>query len=130
MPSDELGGQIARALQTPGPQRDALTAGIYVPSDPHEALGRLERAFRLSCEAEVVVQKIREATQSGRLPRERPDLLVAQALEQGIVTQEEAELIREAERARDDAIQVDSFTPEEYASATPVTPRKMEFVEA
>ncbi len=130
MPSDELGGQIARALQTPGPQRDALTEGIYIPSDPREALGRLERAFRLSYEAESVVQKIREATQSGRLPRERPEQLVAQALEQGIVTQEEADLMREAEKARDDAIQVDSFTPEEYASATPAPPRKMEFVEA
>jgi acyl-CoA dehydrogenase len=130
MPSDELGGQIARALQTPGPQRDALTGGIYVPSDPREALGRLERAFRLSCEAETAVQKIREATRSGSLPRGRPDQLVAQALEQGIVSQEEADLMREAEKACDDAIQVDSFTPEEYASETPSMPRKMEFVEA
>lgn len=130
MPSDALGGQIARALQTPGPQRDALTAGIYAPSDPREALGRLERAFRLSCEAETVIQKIREAIQSGRLPRERPEQLVAQALELGIVSQEEAELMREAEEARDDAIQVDSFTPEEYASATPAAPRRVEWAEA
>ncbi|OGG46572.1 MAG: acyl-CoA dehydrogenase [Candidatus Handelsmanbacteria bacterium RIFCSPLOWO2_12_FULL_64_10] len=130
MPPDALGGQIARALQTPGPHRDALTAGIYLPSDPQEALGRLERAFRLSHEAEAVVRKIQEAIQTRRLPGGRPDQLVAEALELRVISQAEAQLMQEAEAARDDAIQVDSFTPEEYASTTPAAPRKMEFMEA
>ena len=122
MPSDELGGQIARAIQTPGRQRDALTAGIYIPSHPDEALGRLERAFRLSYEAEAVVRKIKTAIQAQKLPKDRPEQLVAEALKIGVLSQEEAQLMAEAEAACNDAVQVDSFTQEEYMSTTPTTP--------
>ena len=40
--------------------------------------------------------------------------MVAQAVEKGVVTAEEADLLRRAEEARTDVIQVDSFTLEEY----------------
>jgi len=130
MPSDELGRQIARALQRPGPERDALTAGIYVPSDHHEALGRLERAFRLSCETEAVVSKITDAIRAGKLPKERPEQLMAQAVAMGIINQDEAHLMKVAEEACEDAVQVDSFTLEEYMSATHATPRHVELVGA
>ena len=43
-----------------------------------------------------------------------PAAMVAEALEKRIVTAEEAELLRSAEEARNDAIQVDSFDLEEY----------------
>ncbi|MCZ6679736.1 MAG: DUF1974 domain-containing protein [Candidatus Poribacteria bacterium] len=124
MPSDKLGSEIARVIQTPGPQRDGLTAGIYIPSNPDEALGRLERAFVLSYKAEVIASKIKAAIQVRQLPKDRPEHLVAQALEIGMISQEDAKLMREAEEARDDAIQVDSFTQEEYMPAMPTTPRK------
>jgi acyl-CoA dehydrogenase len=127
MPPDALGGQIANALQTPGPRREALTRGIYVPSDPGEALGRLERAFVLSWEAERVADRIKEAVQGGRLPRGRPEQLVAKALDLGVINPEEARRMQEAEAARDDAIQVDAFTQEEYMGTVPAT--GIEFLE-
>jgi acyl-CoA dehydrogenase len=130
MPRDELGRQIARAIQRPGPQRDALTAGIYVSPDRHEALGRLERAFTLACGAEAAAGKIREGIQAGKLPKERVQHLVAKAVELGIITRAEAQEMQEAEEARDDAVQVDSFTPEEYMAATPARPHKAELVRA
>jgi len=122
LPSDKLSGQIARAIQIPGPQRNMLTEGIYLPSDTDEALGKLESAFLLSYEAEAVVRKIKDAIQGRKLPRNRPEQLVAEALEVGIISKKEAELMRETEKARNDAIQVDSFTLEEYMSATPTAP--------
>ena len=122
LPSDKLSGQIARAIQIPGPQRNMLTEGIYLPSDINEALGKLESAFLLSYEAEAVVRKIKGAIQGRKLPRNRPEQLVAEALEVGIISKKEAELMRETEKARNDAIQVDSFTLEEYMSATPTAP--------
>jgi acyl-CoA dehydrogenase len=123
LPSDELGSEIARAVQRPGAQREALTAGIYVPSDPREALGRLERAFRLSCEAEAVTDKIWEAMQAGQLPKGRPEQCVAKAVELGVIGTAEAQQLQEAEEARDEAVQVDSFTAAEYLSATYAAPR-------
>jgi acyl-CoA dehydrogenase len=114
MPSDALGGEVARAVRTPGPDRDALTAGIYLPDSTSEALGRLEAAFALSCEAEPISLKIREAARAGLLSGRDPNRLVLQALEKKLITQEDAQLFRRAEAARDQAIRVDAFTPEEY----------------
>ncbi len=113
-PSDQLGSQIARRIQKPGTQRDALTEGIYIPSSPSEALGRLERAFLLSCQAEPVLKKIKEASRVGQLPKDRSERLVKKALEAGMISREEAEWVYEAEEARLDAIQVDAFDQDEY----------------
>ncbi|KAA3609536.1 MAG: acyl-CoA dehydrogenase [Planctomycetota bacterium] len=113
-PSDLLGHKVSRALQTPGEQRDAISYGMYLPEDPEEAMGRMEHAFRLCYEAESVIRKIKAAIRSKQLPREAPLSLVPKALESGIISALEAELVQKAEAARQDAIQVDSFTLEEY----------------
>ena len=57
---------------------------------------------------------IYKAVKAGQLPKDRPAKLVMKAAEAGIITGDEAALIQKAEAARWDAIQVDSFTQEEY----------------
>lgn len=49
-PSDRLGTEVAAILRKPGEQRDRLTADVFLPADPDEALARLERAFVLTWE--------------------------------------------------------------------------------
>ncbi len=115
-PDDRLAGEVARILQTPGEQRDRLTAGIYLPDDAAESLGRLEQAFALSFEAEGVARKIKAAVRDRQLPRADPATLVQDAVAAGLITAAEAELLRTAEAARDDLIQVDSFAPDEYGA--------------
>ena len=113
-PADELGSKIARSLQTPGEQRDRLTQGIYIPTSGEEALGRMEKAFLLSSQAEPIIKTIKNGIRSGKLPQKRPEQLITEALTARLISREEAELIYEAEMLRNDAIQVDSFTLEEY----------------
>ncbi|MCP3916196.1 MAG: acyl-CoA dehydrogenase [bacterium] len=113
-PSDELGSQVARMLQVPGEQRDRLTPGMYVPEDPEQALGRLERAFRACHDAESVARKLKKAIRAKQLPRLAPALLIERAVEEGVITRTDAERVARAEAARSDAIQVDSFTLDEY----------------
>jgi acyl-CoA dehydrogenase len=113
-PSDTLGGKVARALQVPGEQRNRLTSGIFVPADRSQALGRLENAFVLCFEAEQVVRKLKTAIRAGKLPKAPPLSLVDEAREIGLITESESALLATAEEARNDAIQVDSFTLEEY----------------
>ncbi len=123
LPADQLGSQVARSLQTLGLQRDRLSAGIYIPADLSEALGRLERAFLLSSQAEPVLKTIKAASRAGMLP-EKPERLIAAALEAKLISQEDAKLIGEAQIARNDAIQVDTFTLLEYqqgGQSRPVT---------
>jgi acyl-CoA dehydrogenase len=113
-PSDRLGAKVARLLTTAGPVRDRLGEGLYIPTDPREAVGRLERTFRLVSEAAPVIDKIRQASRAGRLPRGAPEALTSAAREAGIIDAGEAALVCEAAAAREDAIQVDSFTLAEY----------------
>ncbi|HKJ33108.1 MAG TPA: acyl-CoA dehydrogenase [Balneolales bacterium] len=113
-PNDKLGHKIAHNLQVPGEQRDRLFYGIYVPEDLNEAMGRLENAFKLSYEADEVVVKVIHAIKSKKLPKGDPIEMLDKAVEAGIISSDEADLIRKAEAARDDTIQVDSFTLKEY----------------
>ena len=113
-PSDELGHKVAQAMQVPGPQRDRHTAGIHVSDDPTDALGRVENALRLTHESQHIERKLYDAVKSGRLKKAAPAHMLERAQKAGIVSDEEAALLRRAEEARNDAIQVDSFTLEEY----------------
>jgi acyl-CoA dehydrogenase len=113
-PSDRLGARVARILTKPGPARDRLTAGIFLPSGPNEALARVERAFRLAAEAAPILERLRQASRDGRLPKGATESLLDQALAAGLVDAPEAALVREAAAARQDAIQVDAFSEAEY----------------
>ncbi len=114
LPSDGLGHQVAKILQTPGTGRDRLTTGIFLPRHPEEAIGRLEQALCLSRQVEPIIKTIKNAILTGQLPKARPIELVDVALEEGIINADEAMLIHNAEVLRSNTIQVDSFTLEEY----------------
>ncbi len=126
-PSDAIGHKVAQAIQVPGEHRERLLAEMFVPSDKEEALGRLEHALALAYESDGVMQKVKQAIRRKALPRKvAPKVLVEQAVEKGIITPAEAQLLQDANAARQDAIQVDSFTLDEYkqsaVSMTPVPP--------
>jgi acyl-CoA dehydrogenase len=107
LPSDALSHQIAQYLQTPGRDRDRLTAGIFIPTDPDQALGRLEQAFGLSAQTESLL-KIKP--EKGAIIATNFESLITAALVSGLIQPDEAKLLRRAETARIDAIQVDAFT--------------------
>ena len=113
-PSDGLGHAVAKALQTPGAVRDGILPGLYVPNDPEHPLGRMEHALVVCSEAEDVARKLKDAVKRRDLPKAHPAALIPQAVEKGIITEAEAQLLRHAEEVREDAIQVDAFTLEEY----------------
>jgi acyl-CoA dehydrogenase len=121
-PSDKVGGRVAALMQVPGEQRDRLFGGVFVPTDPTTAVGRFEHAMALAYQAEGVVGKVKDAIRAKTLPRANPATLIGKAVEAGILTPDEAALLERAEAARADAIQVDSFTTEEYF-ASAVEPR-------
>jgi acyl-CoA dehydrogenase len=108
-PSDRIGGEIARALLENPDLRRRLTGDIYVPPSDDPGLGRLEAAFA-RCQAALPVEaKLREALRAKRLAREPAGELADRAFAAGVITVEERRLLTEADRARDDAIEVDAF---------------------
>ncbi|HXU63157.1 MAG TPA: acyl-CoA dehydrogenase [Polyangia bacterium] len=108
-PSDRVGGAVARAMLEDTAARDRLTGDIYLPAAGDPGMGRLEAAFA-ACQAALPVEgKLRDAVRARRLPREPEHDLAARGLAAGLITDDELRLLNEAERLREDAIQVDAF---------------------
>ena len=114
MPDDALGGRLAQAIQEKNGAREWLTEDLYVPEDRTEPLGELEWAFRLNRDAYHVGQTIKDAIRDGQLPKKRPRQLLDRARDEGIITEEEYDLVHRADEAREQYIQVDEFPLDEY----------------
>lgn len=121
-PSDKLGHQVAEAMQKVGDQRDHVTNGIYLSKDPTDAVGRYEHAMELIYGASNIYKVLYKAIREKHLPKKSVLSVLDEAIEKKIITKEEAEHIRKAEHARNDAIQVDDFSLEEYATETVRSP--------
>lgn len=113
-PSDRLGHKIAQQIQAPGAFRDALTTGIVVSAKADDPSAHLEEAFRLAHESAAIMSRISDASRRKVLPKKRPHQLIKEALEAKVISQDEAKLLEAANHAREDVIQVDSFTLEEF----------------
>jgi len=121
-PSDKLGHQVAEAMQKVGDQRDHVTNGIYLSKDPTDAVGRYEHAMDLIYSASNIYKIVYKAIREKHLPKRSVLSVLDEAIEKKIITNEEAEHIRKAEHARNDAIQVDDFSLEEYVTETVRSP--------
>ncbi|WP_372377208.1 acyl-CoA dehydrogenase FadE [Vibrio natriegens] len=114
-PSDKLDSKVARILQTPSATRSRIGRGQYLAPTEHNPAGKIELALSVILQAEPVFDKVCKA-QGKRRPFLRLDMIAEEGLEQGIINQEEAELLREAEQHRLDTINVDDFEPEQLAA--------------
>ena len=111
---DALGAKAARTLLTPGETRDRLTAGIATEPEASRGLGRLEAAFAACSAAAAVQGRLKDAVKRGELQKAPAERLLAEALGKGLVSAAEAQTLRDAETLRRAAVEVDSFSLEEY----------------
>lgn len=114
-PSDKLGHAVASILLEPSAARDRLTEGLFVNLKKDDPVGRVELAFRKSVDSEPLEIRIRNATGKQVFPYDFEEA-VAAGLEAGVITDMEAQLVREAAELVDDALQVDVF-PGDTAAA-------------
>ena len=112
-PDDKLIHQLAQILLKHSDCRDRLTDGIYINNLDKDPTGRIEQAFDKVLLAAPVEQKLRLAQKQKLLAKGNPADYLDVAIEQGIITNEEAELMGQAELARTEAISVDHFDVEE-----------------
>jgi acyl-CoA dehydrogenase len=106
-PSDRLGKAIAGLLLTESESRDRLTAGVYI-SDEDDATGKVHTAFHLvinSANAENAVRNALKQPVTYANYRE----LVQKAVESGVITEEQATMVRLAQEASRAVIEVDDF---------------------
>jgi acyl-CoA dehydrogenase len=112
-PSDRLGHQVAAALMEPSALRDRLSAGIFAPKSLDEPLGRLDDALHQVVAAERVEKKVREALRSKSITGHDEAAVLSAAVQTGVISPAEAELVRGANAARREVIRVDDF-PQDY----------------
>ncbi|MCB0377795.1 MAG: acyl-CoA dehydrogenase [Bdellovibrionales bacterium] len=112
--SDKTSHKVAQLIQQDSEQRDRLTEGVYMSTNPDDALARLDNAFKMVKKAEAIEKKIKKASKQKVLPRGRVSALIDLALEKAVITPEEHQTIKKSEEMRLDAIQVDDFSQEEY----------------
>ena len=108
-PSDQVGAAVARALLDGREERLRLTRDIYIPPPGDPGLGRLEVALGKVVAAAPAQEKIKSAIRARNLERDPEETLLERAVASGVIGKAEGCLIREAEAARDDTIQVDEF---------------------
>ncbi len=108
-PSDQLGHQVAALLLEPSPVRDRLTAGVFVPMDSRQPVGRLEETLRKVIAAEPVERKLQVAAARGLIQAGSDDRMLADGMKAGILTGPEGEALRLALEARREVIKVDDF---------------------
>jgi len=117
-PSDHLGHAVASAVLAPGAVRDRLTADIYLPDDPRDPLGLMEHALLCTLRAEPIEAKL--AKRKLRVQPGAPEPALAAGLAQGVIDEQEAQLVREAHQVIFRAISVDEFSVSAARAASAV----------
>jgi acyl-CoA dehydrogenase len=97
------------------PARDRLTAGIFVSPAPDDITGRIEHAFELVPQAESIEARIKAAIKDGAIKVTDERSARTEALNAGIVSAEDMQLLEAWDRAVRAAIDVDDFAPEALA---------------
>jgi len=111
-PSDKLDHQVAQLLLTPSQSRDRLTQGMYMPpSDAAETVAELEDALVKVIKSEHIEKRLKKEMEDYQPGYQVMEDMLKRALSENIITEDEANLIREAESARWKVIQVDDFSP-------------------
>lgn len=114
-PKDALGSEVVEAMLENSAVRARLTHGIYLPPRGESGLGHLEAALEKARGALEVEKRIRAAVRAGTLERRGPgESLALEAVQAGVITEEDLNLMREADEARSEAVAVDAFSQETY----------------
>ena len=112
-PSDQLAHQVAADMQRHDEMLERLTRFRFQPQaevdELYEPLAVLKPALAAARQTGKLEQLIRKAEAKGQLTAETPSARISQAVELQLISEEEAEQLREARRLVKIAITVDDF---------------------
>jgi acyl-CoA dehydrogenase len=111
--SDRLGKKVVALAIQPGEVRDRLTSEIYINDDPDDPTGILEYTLKRAVSLERAEKAIEKAARSGKIHRHYKSDWFKEAVEKKIVTQQEADDLRELDELVGRVIAVDEFPPDE-----------------
>ena len=116
-PSDRLGHKVASILMTPNDARDRLAEGVFTTPTELNPGGRIISYLPKFVLAEPVERKFQKALKNSDIEALEFDDQLAEGVEEGWITDEEAAQLKELRGLTLDTITVDDFDPEELRSA-------------
>ncbi len=117
-PSDKLGQRVAQLILDQTPTRYRLTEGSFVSAVEGNMPAVLEDALLKTIASEPVEKALKVALNDGLIDNGPMSERAKQAFAKQIITQDQLNLILQAEEARLKVIAVDDFTTEELAHGT------------
>ncbi len=108
-PTDRMDKAAAKLLLQPSRTRDRLTNHIYTSEDINEKVGLLDLAMEAAFAAAPVEKLLSQARHRGEIDGKESHTMIDQALKKGIITQDQADKLQQAEELRDKVIYVDAF---------------------
>ncbi len=112
-PSDNLEKEVVEVISTNNASRDRLTDGLYMELVELNPLAKANRIFLDSLELEPLQSKIKAAIKEGILPKTSGKALLDAAIEQDIISNQEAELLSEHHAEVMEVVNVDDFDESE-----------------
>lgn len=106
-PSDKSDRQLATTMCQNNSYREKIIKSLYLNKHRDQPVGRMEYAFQLILEHAELYKKVPELK---RCKWNHLKHNLAEMLNNGLISQEEMEVIIQVEKAKWDAIQVDEFT--------------------
>ena len=108
-PSDRLGQALANMLMEPNETRSRLIRHTFLEATDNCPLGRLEDAFHEICLVAALEKRVLDAAKKGQITALTLLEQIPEAESQGVLTHDEAILLKKAEMARQHVIAVDDF---------------------
>lgn len=116
-PNDQLDHKIAKIMMTPSETRERIGRGQYMTPSEHNPHGIINAALSDIIAAEPIFERL--TSQASHKPHFiNLDKLAEQALADGKISQQEADILRKAEASRLRSINVDEFEYDALAVAS------------
>ncbi|MEE8321947.1 MAG: acyl-CoA dehydrogenase [Gammaproteobacteria bacterium] len=113
-PDDALDTRVAHLIMQPGDSRDRLIEGSFVPSDRSAAVRIIEDTLDKVIDTGPLEHRVVKAMRRGELEGRTIDEAMTEAVEKEIVTDQEADVLRDAIKATREVIEVDDFDMTEF----------------
>ncbi len=125
-PGDRLGHKVSSLLMVPSETRNRLSDGVFVSDKASNPIGLLELALPRVIAMEPLERRLLKAQTAGELDALDPQTQLKMAVEQSIVTADEAKELEEVRAMVSEVIAVDEFESDylrmgSHGEARPVT---------
>jgi len=129
-PSDRLGRRVAAIITAPGEARDRLTEWVYLAPTANNTIGRMNALLPDVIAAEPVERKFGKAQKAGQFKSHDYNGQLAEALQAGVITAPEHDLLKRVRDGVAEFIAVDDFDPAELRSAVSRADRNKKLADA